>query len=185
MAPLPAQSLPPPFWVQGLVALIRLWAVFGGLLVAGLALITAYGALSQLLFDAPLAAGYELSKYLTGIAIFMFLPYAQLSGANVSVDLFTQKLSAGKKAAMAVVSALLALGFGALLLRQMALGFSDYLRYPEVTPVLQIPLWTTFPPILSSLVLLIAASALSLIEAARGLAGKPPLIDENPEPVGE
>ena len=62
------------------------------------------------------------------------------------------------KAAMAFLSSLLAVAFALLLLRQMWLGWLGYMRYPEVTPVLGLPLWTAFPPILVSLALLLAAA---------------------------
>ena len=63
-------------------------------------------------------------------------------------------MSERAKSAMLAFSSLFALVFALVLLRQMSLGFSDYIRYPETTPTLRLPLWTAFPPILVSLVLL-------------------------------
>ena len=157
---------------------IRLWAIGGGLVMAAVAVMTALSAGSNLAFSAPFPADYELVKHLTAVAIFMFLPYCQLAGANVTVDIFTERANEGAKAAMALLSALFAIAFALLLLRQMSLGWQSYLRYPEVTPVLRLPLWTAFPPILLSLLLLAVAA---LITAGNGIAvmrKRPPLTTE-------
>lgn len=171
--------------VTRLAAVIRWWAILGGLLVSALALLTTYSAAAKLFFDAPFAADYELAKHFVAIAIFMFLPYCQLVGANVSVDIFTESMSAGKKAAMAVFSALFATGFAILLLRQMSFGFQSYLKYPETTPVLHLPLWTAFPPILVSLALLLIAALLTVIDGIRVMRRLPPLVAPEPNTPSE
>ena len=158
-----------PSWAGLLRGIIRTWALAGGLIIALLVLITAASALSNLLFNAPFSGEYELAKHFVGIAIFTFLPYCQLSGANVTVDIFTQGFGPRAKGAMALLSSLLAAAFAILLLRQMSLGFGDYIRYPEETAALHIRLWTAFPPILVSLALLLVASLLTAHDAWRGL----------------
>jgi len=171
--------------VRGAAALIRWWAVLGGLVVCAISLMTAYSASQQMLFSAPFAPAYELTKLLIAVAIFAFLPYCQLTGANVTVDIFTERLSARKKALMSVLSAVFALAFSALLLRQMSLGLQDYIAFPEVTPLLQIPLWVAFPPILVSLALWVAASLISLIDALRVMRGQPPYAVYHGEQISE
>ncbi|WP_102227046.1 TRAP transporter small permease [Acidimangrovimonas sediminis] len=170
-----AASLPARV-ARGLAVVIRGWAVLGGLIVCGLAVMTAYSATAQVVAHAPFSPSYELTKLLIAVAIFAFLPYCQLTGANVTVDIFTEGLGPGKKALMAILSALFALGFSALLLRQMWLGFGDYMAFPEVTPVLQLPLWTAFPPILVSLALWVAAALISLVDALRVARGRSPFV---------
>ena len=165
-----------PSW--GLLrGIIRAWALVGGLIILVLVLITAASALSNLLFNLPFSGEYELAKHFVGIAIFTFLPYCQLTGANVTVDIFTEGVGPRMKAAMLFLSSLLAAAFAILLLRQMSLGFGDYLRYPEETAALHIRLWTAFPPILLSLALLFAASLLTAHDAWYGLRGGPERLD--------
>ena len=162
---------------RALALAVRYWALLGGLIISGLVVMTALSALSNLFFDKPFAADYELVKLLVAIAIFMFLPYCQLVGANVTVDIFTENISEGKKAAMSAFSSLFAIAFSVLLLRQMYLGFLGYMRFPEVTPVLNLPLWTAFPPILASLALLLVAAVLTLVDGWRAMRGRPLLVD--------
>ena len=167
-----------------IAAVVRLWAVGGGLVVGALAVMTAASAVSNLAFQAPFAADFELVKHGTAVAVFMFLPYCQLCGANVTVDIFTGRASEAAKAAMALLSALFAIAFALLLLRQMSLGLQSYLRYPEVTPVLQLPLWTAFPPILISLLLLLLAATVTAGNSIAAMRGRPPLVETaRPVPV--
>ena len=77
---------------------------------------------------------------------------------------------------MSAFSSVFAIAFSILLLRQMSLGFVSYVKYPEVTPVLSLPLWTAFPFILVSLALLLIASILTLIDGWRGMRGRPPVL---------
>jgi TRAP-type C4-dicarboxylate transport system permease small subunit len=160
---------PPTRTVLGawLVKVVRWWALGGGVLALALALMTAASALSNLAFGRPFAADHELVKHIVAIAIFMFLPYCQVMGSNVTVDIFTEGMSARGKHLMAAFSSLFAIAFSALLLVQMTSGFRSYLRYPEVTPVLRLPLWTAFPPILVSLALLLCAAILTLVVSVR------------------
>lgn len=135
---------------------------------------TAASAVSNLLFARPFAAEHELTKHLVAVVVFMVLPYCQLVGANVSVDIFTERMGERAKAVMAGLASLLAGAFALLLARQMTLGFLSYLRYPEVTPVLRLPLWTAFPPILVSLALLFAAAVVTAADARARVRGRPP-----------
>ncbi len=156
-----------------LSAVITGWAIVGGLLLAGLALMTAGSALSNLFFSRPWAPEIELTRHLIAIIIFTMLPYCQLVGANITVDIFTEGMGTRAKAAMGVLSSLLAAAFAVLLLRQMSLGFESYLSFVELTPVLRLPLWTAFPPILLSLALLLAAALLTFADGMRVMRGRP------------
>ena len=60
------------------------------------------------------------------------------------------------------------------MLVQMTGGLGSYLRYQEVTPVLKLPLWTAFPPILLSLALLFLAACVSFAASWRGWRGRAP-----------
>ena len=147
--------------VRAIDLAVRWWALGGGVLTLALALMTAISALSNLLTGRPFSADYELVKHVIAVAIFMFLPYCQITGSNVTVDIFTESTSEGKKLAMTAFSSIFAIAFSLLLLVQMYGGLQSYLRYQEVTPVLKLPLWTAFPPILVSLFLLFLAACVT------------------------
>lgn len=172
-APAPRPSGPIYRLVALVRAIIRVWALVGGAILLALVVMTAVSAAMNLTVNRPLPGEYELVKHLIAVAIFCFLPFCQLTGANVTVDIFTEGMSARSKAAMKAFSALFAIVFSLVLLRQMSLGFADYLRYPETTATLHVPLWTAFPPILVSLVLLLAAALVTAGEGIAGVRGRP------------
>ncbi len=162
-----------PGWLRLVRTVIRWWALLGGLILVALMLTVAASAASNLIFDKPIPGDYELTTHFVAIAVFCFLPYCQLTGANVTVDIFTEGMSERAKSAMLAFSSLFAVIFALLLLRQMSLGFVDYVRYPETTALLRIPLWTAFPPALISLFLLLVAGVVTFIEGVHG-ARRPP-----------
>jgi TRAP-type C4-dicarboxylate transport system permease small subunit len=163
-----------PRWLNVLRAIIRYWALLGGFILAALMLMTAASAASNLFFDKPFQGDYEMMKHFVAIAIFCFLPYCQLTGANVTVDIFTEGMSERAKSVMLAFSSLFAMVFAVVLLRQMSLGLVDYVRYPETTAALHIPLWTAFPPALISLVLLLVAAVVTAIESLHDARRPPP-----------
>jgi TRAP-type C4-dicarboxylate transport system permease small subunit len=162
-----------PGWLRFLRAAIRLWALLGGLIVVALVLISAASAGTTLFFNKPIQGDYELVKHFVAVAVFCFLPYCQLTGGNVTVDIFTEAASERTKAAMLAFSSLFAIAFALLLLRQMYLGLLGYIEYPETTAALHIPLWTAFPPALVSLVLLLVAAVVTLVEGIHGMRQPP------------
>jgi TRAP-type C4-dicarboxylate transport system permease small subunit len=163
-----------PSWLRWLATVIRGWALIGGFILIGLMLMTAMSAVSNLIFNKPFEGDYELMMHFVAVAVFCFLPYCQLTGANVTVDIFTENASERTKAAMLAFSSLFAIVFSAVMLRQMSLGLVSYLEYPETTAALHIPLWTAFPPALFSLALLFIAATITLAQGVRG-ALHPPL----------
>ncbi len=167
----PAPLRPP--WLRLLRTIIRYWALIGGFILVGLMLMTAASTFSNLLFDKPFQGDYEMMKHFVAIAIFCFLPYCQLTGANVTVDIFTERASERAKAAMLAFSSLFAIIFAVVLFKQMYLGLDSYLQYRETTAALHIPLWTAFPPALVSLALLLIAAVLTLIEGVEGMRRPP------------
>jgi len=163
----------------------ELWALAGGLLACGLAVMTTASAVSNLVLGAPFPADHELMKHFIAVVIFMFLPYCQLVGANVTVDIFTERMSEGTKALMGAFSAVFAICFALLLLRQMWFGMWGYVKWLEVTPVLGLPLWTAFPPILASLFLLLIAAIITLIDGYRAARGQVPFTHRTPFQIAE
>jgi TRAP-type C4-dicarboxylate transport system permease small subunit len=98
----------------------------------------------------------------------MFLPYCQLTGANVTADIFTSWAGPRLLSALGILAAVVALIVAIVLLWRMSYGLADYRAYREVTTIYQFPIWYAFVPILISLVLLTIACALSLLDAIRG-----------------
>lgn len=144
------------------------WALFGGAVLVGLVLMTAASVTANWIINQPIPGDFEIVKLGIAVAAFAFLPYAQMTHANVTVDIFTTWASKRLVAVMTLGASLIALSFSVLLLWRMSLGMLDYMKYEEFTPIVSIPIWTVFPPILISLALLAAACVLTTLEGCRG-----------------
>jgi TRAP-type C4-dicarboxylate transport system permease small subunit len=92
------------------------------------------------------------------VAVFCFLPYCQLTGANVTADIFTSSASPRWVAIFSLVASVVALVFSLLLLWHMYAGLLDQKKYGYITAILEFPHWVAFIPILISLALLAVAS---------------------------
>lgn len=140
------------------------WALVGGVVLVTVVLINAYSILASAIINKPFPGDFELTELGVGIAAFCFLPYCQLTGANVSADIFTINAGPRAIALMNLLASLIALSFAALLIWRMSAGLQDYIEYQEFTSILNIPLWWAFVPAVLSLALLIVATIVSLIE---------------------
>jgi TRAP-type C4-dicarboxylate transport system permease small subunit len=150
-------------------AVIRYWALLGGLILVLLVLMTAGSAVSNLLFRKPFPGDFELVKHGVAIAAFAFLPYAQLTYANVTVDIFTERMSDRAKSVMSLFASVVAAALAVLLFRQMWDGMLDYIKYPVHMVSIPVALWTAFPPALVSLALLLVASLITAGESFQGV----------------
>lgn len=151
---------------------VELWALAGGIVLLGVALMTSWSATSGWLLSRPLPGDVELTEMLVAVAAFAFLPYCQLTRANVTADIFTARAGPRTVALLALLSALIALGFSVLLVWRMYEGLLDYRKYVETTTILRIPIWYAYVPALASLALLALACLVSVREAVRDWAGR-------------
>jgi len=153
---------------SGFVArVIEVWALLGGIVMLGIVLMTTYSAARGWIFDKPLQGDFEMTEMWVAVAVFMFLPYCQLTGANVTADIFTARAGRRTVAMLEFVSAVIALAFSVLLLWRMYLGMLDYREYVETTTILHVPIWYAYVPALMSLALLAVASLITVRNALR------------------
>lgn len=145
--------------------IIELWALAGGLVIVALVLMNTYSLISDILFRRPLPGDFEMVEVGVAVAVFAFLPYCQLTGANVTADIFTQGAGPRTIALLGLLSAAIALLFSVLLIWRMTDGMLSYRQYREVTTITGFPIWYAFVPIVASLVLLMLASLISIRDA--------------------
>ena len=134
-------------------------AVFGGLVLTGLILMTVISVIGRALFNTPIPGDFELVEIGGAVAVFSFLPYCQLTRGNVVVDFFTARIRPRSKALLDMVGNLLYTGIAALLTWRLALGGMELKRYNESSMVLQVPIWWGFIPVIMGSGLLTAVCA--------------------------
>lgn len=158
-------------WTGAAARAIELWALAGGALLLGVVAINAASVIGGV-FGAPVPGDFELTEMGVAVAAFAFLPWCQLTGANVTADIFTARASPAWTARFTLAGAAVAFLFALLLLWRMWAGMEDQRNYDYVTAILSVPVWWAFPPILISLVLLALAAAVTLAETAPEAAGR-------------
>lgn len=134
-----------------------------------IALMNTWSVISLSALGFPVPGDFEMVEIGVAVAAFSFLPYCQLTGANVTADIFTANASERWVAFFNLLSSLISAFFSVLLLWRMYDGMGSYIEYEEVTTILNIPIWIAFPPILFSLFLLVIASTITLRDAVRNM----------------
>ena len=146
---------------------IEWWALMGGVVLLAIALMSTWSATSGFLFGKPLPGDFEMVEVLVAVAAFAFLPYCQITDANVTADIFTARASRRTIAVLGLFAATVALTIALLLLWRMSAGLQDYRQYVETTAILKFPIWVAYIPALASLGLLAVACLITLKGAVR------------------
>ena len=170
MAEGPMQAPAGPSGLAGRV--IEAWALLGGIVLLGVALMTTWSAFTGWVFGKPLPGDFELTEVLVAIAVFSMLPYCQQTDANVTADIFTAGAGPRAVAGFRLFSALLALGVALVLLWRTWAGMLDYRQFIETTAILKIPIWWAYVPAIASLALLCLACLIVLRDCWRALVRK-------------
>ena len=148
----------------GLVRLIiEIWALLGGVVLLAIVLMQTLSVITGI-FGRPLPGDFELTELGIAVAVFAFLPYCQLTGANVTADIFTARASRRFIAVLGILSSLIALIFAGILAWRSYLGMNDQFNYDYQTAILGIPVGLAFIPIVISLILLGLASLITLAD---------------------
>lgn len=142
--------------------LIEIWALLGGVVLLAVVLVNTGSILSSAALGRPFPGDFELTEIGICVAAFAFLPYCQLTRANVSADIFTSRASPRLIASLTLIASVIALLFATLLLWRMSAGMIDQKTYGYTTAILQVPHWWAFVPILLSLALLALAAIITL-----------------------
>ncbi|MGI9438018.1 MAG: TRAP transporter small permease [Geminicoccaceae bacterium] len=145
---------------------IHAWALFGGLVLLAVILVNVISVAGGI-FWKPFPGDFELTEIGVAIAAFAFLPYCQLTGSNVTADIFTAKAPGALIAKFKLLAATVAFAFSLLLLWRMFEGMLSQREYGYMTAILQLPIWLAFVPILISLALLAVAAVISFLDAGQ------------------
>lgn len=146
-----------------LYSVSRILAICGGIILCGLAAITAISIIGRAIPGVgPINGDFEIVAIGTGLAVFTFLPWCQLARGNVVVDFFMTKAPTRVKTLFDTLGTLLYLVIGAMLTWRMVFGGLEMYETAEKSLTLNFPRWTTFPIsvlLMSFLIIVIAYTA--------------------------
>jgi len=129
------------------------FALLGGAVLLTVAAITVVSVVGRWLWWTPVLGDVEMVQLGTAAALALFLPYCQLHGSHLIVDIFTARTTTSAQRRLdriaqggaAVVLALLAARAGA--------GVLDLRTAGETSMVLGVPLWLAYAAMVPSLAL--------------------------------
>jgi TRAP-type C4-dicarboxylate transport system permease small subunit len=146
-------------------------AVFGGVLLIGMALMTLSSVAGRALFSSPIQGDVELVQLACAVALACFLPYTQWQGGNIIVDFFTTRASAATRERLDALGAVLVGLVAALICWRTAVGSMAAYENQETSMLIAVPIW--IPYLLMTPGLLLTALVSFFIAWRRLAAGDP------------
>lgn len=150
----------------GLTAAATFAAIFAGFLLLGAVAVTTASVLRGAVLNRPILGDSEVVEMLLGVAVALCLPLAEMRGAHVLVDFFTQKLPpralAGLDAVMRAAAALVV----AVLAWRLAIGGYNMWDRERETMFLLIPYWWGYAGAAVGMTLWTACAAFVAVESA-------------------
>ncbi|HVF64171.1 MAG TPA: TRAP transporter small permease [Casimicrobiaceae bacterium] len=133
------------------------FALIGGAIFVGIAIMSVASIASRWLFNKPLSGDYELVQAGCAVFVAMCLPIAQMRGANIIVDFFTTRASPSTQRKLDAVGALLLGVVMLLLFWRLSAGTISMREAGETSTILGWPTWTTYALMLPGVALTAAA----------------------------
>ena len=143
----------------------RISAVLAGVLLTVITLMTCVSLIGRNTTGWTLVGDVEISGFVAGAAIALFMPWCQLRRSNIMVDFFTARASAATQLLLDRFGALLlALAMGLMTWRTAAGGLSAWASHAG-SMMLGLPEWTVYCFMVPAFLL---STLIALAQAFRG-----------------
>lgn len=142
----------------------RALAIGGGLLLVAAMAVTVASVL-RASFGRPILGDAEIVEMLVGVSVAWFMPWCQVRGAHVRLDVFTARAPASVRGSLDAAAGLIVALVVAVLAWRLVQGGLDAFERRQETMFLQLPFWWAYGAAAVGM-LLWAAVAVS-----QGLAG--------------
>lgn len=157
-------------------ALASALALGAGLILLALIGLTCLSILGRALLPLDIGLGpvrgiFDLTEMGMAIAIFAFLPWAQLREAHARVDLFASAMPNGLNRALDLLFNMAMAAVALVGSWRLYLGMQDKLSFGETTVIAQIPLWQGYAASLVGAASFAFVSLFCVLRSGRRLAG--------------
>lgn len=122
-------------------------AIFGGVLLTAVALLTVVSITGRALVDiglAPVTGDFELVEAGCAVAVFCFLPWCQLNRGHVTVDIFVDKAPPRVFTFLSLIGNIALSAIAVVIAWRLGLGLGEKFSYGETTFILGMPVWYGF-----------------------------------------
>jgi len=150
--------------------MVTLWlARVAAAIMAFLALITFADVGARYLFNKPFNFSVEVTELSMGLMVYFGLGLTTHENGHVRVDFFTLKLGERVRAAIELVTSLIAFAFLAVMVWRLWMRALVLLEKHDVSQVLHLPFWPVAFAMATASLLLLTGVFLWLLDAARQL----------------
>lgn len=136
--------------------LASLFAAAGGVLLCLLAALTVLSIIGRNVLSMPIPGDFEIVAMGTAVCVMLFLPWCQLQRGQIRVDLFLDRAPPRLTGILDAIGSVLCMLISAVFAWRMMLGFAEAVRDRDVTVILGLPLWWSYPFAVASFALLAA-----------------------------
>lgn len=141
-------------WGRIIEHLTKIFALFGGLVLVAVAVMSVASVIRRAFFDQPITGDFELVQMGTAIAVAAFLPYCQFRRGHVIVDFFTHNVGPVLRRVLDCIGALIMSLCIALIAWRTYSGTVAMQENGETSMLLGLPVWYAYAPLVPSLILL-------------------------------
>ncbi len=119
-------------------------AVIGGIVLIAMAGMTVFSVIGRTFFNSPILGDVELVQLGLAVCVATFLPYTQFRSANIIVDFFTTRVSAGTQRWMDGLGAFLYACCTALIAWRVYAGAVMSYENQEASMLMNLPIWIPY-----------------------------------------
>lgn len=149
--------------------LAKLCAILAGLLMTAVTLITCTSLIGRNTTGWTIAGDFEISGFVAGAAVALFMPWCQLRRGNIIVDFFTTRASAATQLRLDRFGALLMAAMMGLMTWRTTVGGISAWRNSSGSMMLGVPEWWVYAGMVPALAL---TSLIALMQALRGFGAQ-------------
>jgi TRAP-type C4-dicarboxylate transport system permease small subunit len=146
------------------------FALLGAAVALSVALMTATSIALRTLTTQPIQGDVEITQFGIALAISLMLPWCQLSGANIIVDFFTQRLRQRRQRWLDGLGCVLMAAMYALLAWRTGAGALAVAQAGETSMIRGLPMWWVYACLAPGLAL---AALVALMQAVQHFRFKP------------
>ena len=145
--------------------LAKLFAVLAGVLLTVITLVTCVSLIGRNTTGWTIVGDVELSAFVAGAAVALFLPWCQLKRGNIIVDFFTTRATPATQARLDRFGALLLAAVMALMTWRTGIGGLNAWKSQSGSMMLGLPEWAVYTAMVPALAL---TALIALTQALRG-----------------
>ena len=125
----------------------------GGLVLVGMAVLTVVSVIGRAFFNSPILGDVELVQLGTAVCVALFLPYTQMRGGNIIVDVFTQNVSPSAQRRLDGLGTFFYMLVMVLIAWRVYAGGVMSQENQEASMLMNLPLWIPYMLMVPGLVL--------------------------------